>query len=90
MADPEELKFTSKPVPTGKVDGSAYFVPKPDPDQGYAETQGLFSCDIAMSEPSGLKATPMELPAGKVDGLAYLAPKPDPDQGYAETQGLER
>ena len=34
MDKPSGLKATVLPLPVGKVDGSAYLVPNPDPDQG--------------------------------------------------------
>ena len=66
------------PLPGGKVEGSAYLVPKPE-DHGYTLMKGVVTCATAMSAPSGLKATPSPLPVGKVEGSEYLVPKPVPE-----------
>jgi hypothetical protein len=75
-------------MPVGGVAGFAYLVPNPEPDHGYADTNGgekgaESSCTTAIAEPSGLNATPFAIPAGNVAGLEYLVPNPFPDHGYA-------
>ena len=81
IADPSGLKETPNPSLAGNVAGFVYFVPKPDPDQGYAVMNGFEPNDTAIAEPSGLKATLVPLPVGNVAGSAYFVPKPDPDHG---------
>jgi hypothetical protein len=81
MASPAGLNDTLLLSPVGSVAGLANLVPKPDADQGYAETNGFVECATAMALPAGLKATPLPRPVGAVAGSANLVPKPEADQG---------
>ena len=65
----------------------ANFVPKPEPDHGYAETKGLAKCATARALPAGLKATPLTWLGGRVAGLANVEPKPEPLHWYAKIYG---
>ena len=82
------LNEVPKPFPTGKVAGFANFVPKPEPDHGYADTKGVVTWATAISLSLVEKSTPKPLPVGKVAGFANLVPKPEPDHGYADTKGV--
>jgi hypothetical protein len=75
------LKATPFPVPVGRVDGLEYLVPKPEPDHGYAETNGDVLWLTAIAELSELNATPFPKPVGNVAGLVYFVPNPEPDHG---------
>ena len=81
IAEPSGLNATPTPVFGGNVAGFVYFVPKPEPDQGYAVMFGVALCATAIAEPSGLKATPYPVSVGNVAGFAYFVPNPDPDHG---------
>jgi hypothetical protein len=63
----------------GNVAGSAYFVPKPEPDHGYANIYGDPKEPNTIVVPSGLKETLAETINGNVAGSAYFVPKPEPD-----------
>jgi hypothetical protein len=70
------------PEPVGSTEGLAYFVPNPEPDQGYTEIKGVREWATAIVELSDENSTPFpEPPVGNVEGLVYFAPNPDPDQG---------
>jgi hypothetical protein len=75
------LNATPYATPVGSVAGFANLVPKPDPDQGYADTKGVDECATAISEPLGLNETLLPFPTGSVAGFAYLEPKPEPLHG---------
>jgi len=82
IADPSRENATLlQKSPVGSVAGLAYLVPNPEPDQGYAMTNGALSFATAIADPSGEKATPRPVNPGSVAGLAYLVPNPEPDQG---------
>jgi hypothetical protein len=51
-------KATSNPSPVGNVEGSANFVPNPEPDHGYALMNGVAAYATAIAVPSKEKATP--------------------------------
>jgi hypothetical protein len=62
-------------------------VPNPEPDHGYADTNGVPLWATAIAEPEGLNATPYPVSVGNVAGSEYLVPKPLEDHGYADTYG---
>jgi hypothetical protein len=52
-------KATALPIlPVGNVEGSANFVPNPEPDHGYALMNGVAAYETAIAVPSKEKATP--------------------------------
>jgi hypothetical protein len=80
----ELFALNATPVPGPpeiELPGLAYLVPKPEPLQGYAVTNGALLCATATEESSGLNATPYPWLGGSVTGFAYLVPKPEPLQG---------
>jgi hypothetical protein len=81
IESPSGLKATLRPKFVGSVAGSAYLVPKPELDHGYARMKGVTLLVTAIAEPSGLKATPLLVFPGSVAGLAYLVPKAEPVHG---------
>jgi len=81
MASPEGAKEMPYARPGTGTDGSANFVPKPDPDHEYASTKGALLQDKAIASPEGEKSTLEPLLDVSVEGFANLVPNPEADQG---------